>query len=430
MNCTIYLFGNFGQGITLYPNDYTKEIFKEFISRASAPTQLIIHRDGAIMNYGYIRTIENEHIFGICAQINGQHITAIKKIFEIFEDITTNIVVRGEILQLNKQGNIVSNISNFTDKLQDVNRVISYCQTELLKLSSYCHTLPNIDYSTSDSDFNNYKDTDNEQDIINSSVKNGYTFIYKKNDYDSLALSSYQSTLYFLNKENEKNKIQITELKNELNKIKLQKKQIKLVAWLFAILVGFALIMWNVISDKNKNLKLQIGEINSLTNINKDYSDSISIMNSNLNTIKDNYNKRENEFLKFKQFVGEKFPLIIDTIKIANTDSEGNIKSEYGNIIYASNSMYISPKVVYKGIISGIVELKVKFYTPDGKLSVATSAPNGYSYSDKVFVNLGENELYLSGYGNSVAGTWGSGLYKYEIWYNDICLKQITFRLY
>ena len=44
MNSTIYLFGNLGQGITLYPNDYTKNIFKEFISRANAPTQLIIHR--------------------------------------------------------------------------------------------------------------------------------------------------------------------------------------------------------------------------------------------------------------------------------------------------------------------------------------------------------------------------------------------------
>lgn len=74
MNSTVYLFGNFGQGITLYPNDYTKDIFKEFTSRANAPTQLIIHRDRSIMNYGYIRKIENGHLFGICIQINGQYL--------------------------------------------------------------------------------------------------------------------------------------------------------------------------------------------------------------------------------------------------------------------------------------------------------------------------------------------------------------------
>ena len=94
MNCSIYLFGNFGRGITLYPNDYVKDIFKEFISRVSAPTQLIIHRDGAIMNYGYIRKLENNHLFGICIQVNGQSLTTINKLFEVFEDITTNVVVR------------------------------------------------------------------------------------------------------------------------------------------------------------------------------------------------------------------------------------------------------------------------------------------------------------------------------------------------
>ena len=81
-------------------------------------------------------------------------------------------------------------------------------------------------------------------------------------------------------------------------------------------------------------------------------------------------------------------------------------------------------------MISDTVELKVKFYTPDGKLNVATSAPYGYSYSNEVYVDVGENELYLSGYGNSEEGAWQSGLYTIEVWYNDVCLKHITFRLY
>jgi len=430
MNCTIYLFGDLGQGLTLYPNDYTKNIFKEFISRASAPTQLIVHRDGSIMNYGYIRKIENGHLFGICVQINGQYLTAIKKLFELFEDITTNIVVRGDIIQLNNQGNLINTISKLTDKPQEVDRIISYCQTELAKMSLYCRTLPHIDYSTSDNDINSFKDSDSNQNIINSSVQNGYTFIYKKDDYDSLALSGYRSTLYYLNKENENNKEQIIELKNELDKVRKQKKQFKLVLCLFALFFVFVIIVMSIISDKNRNIELQVGEINSLTNANKDYRDSLSILNYELNIVENNYKTKVNEFQNYKDAVGTVFPIIIDSLKIANTYFNGETRTDYGGIIFASNSMYLRPKIVYRGLISDTVELKVKFYTPDGKLNVATSAPYGYSYSNEVYVDVGENELYLSGYGNSEEGAWQSGLYTIEVWYNDVCLKHITFRLY
>lgn len=255
MNCTIYLFGNLGQGVTLYPNDYTKDIFKEFISKANAPTQLIIHRDGAIMNYGYIRKIENEHLFGICIQINGQLVTAIKNLFEVFEDIITNIVVRGDILQLNKQGNIVSTSSNFTDKPQEVDRIIAYSQTELANLSSYCQTLPDIDYSSSDDEISNFKDSDNNQDIVNSSAKNGYTFVFKANDYDTLALNGYRSTLYSLNKENEANKRSISELHKQLSVLKRQKKQMNIVVCLVLILFIGSIIFFNTLDAKNKDIQ-------------------------------------------------------------------------------------------------------------------------------------------------------------------------------
>ena len=87
MNCTVYLFGKFGQGITSSVNDYTKSMFDQFISYSEAPTQIIIHRNGAIMNYGYVRKIANNHLFGICAQINGQYISHPQKLFEVFENI-------------------------------------------------------------------------------------------------------------------------------------------------------------------------------------------------------------------------------------------------------------------------------------------------------------------------------------------------------
>ena len=317
MNSTIYLFGNLGQGITLYPNDYTKNIFKEFISRANAPTQLIIHRDRAIMNYGYIRKIENGQLFGICVQINGQYLTAIKKLFETFEDITTNIVVRGDIIKLNNHGNLISTTSKLTDKPQEVDRIINYCQTELLKLSAFCQTLPSIDYSTSDSDINSYKDTDNNQNIINSSVKNGYTFIYKATDYDTLALSGYRSTLYSLNKENEANKRTITELDKQLSILKRQKKQMNVVVFLVLILFVGSIIFFNTLDAKNKNIQAQQETIEYQTTENsklskekKDiYDKQVALQNLNHSLIKEH------------DMLGEKFDLL--------QGEYDNLKSKY-----------------------------------------------------------------------------------------------------
>lgn len=317
MNSTIYLFGNLGQGITLYPNDYTKNIFKEFISRANAPTQLIIHRDRAIMNYGYIRKIENGQLFGICVQINGQYLTVIKKLFETFEDITTNIVVRGDIIKLNNYGNLISTTSKLTDKPQEVDRIINYCQTELLKLSSFCQTLPSIDYSTSDSDINSYKDTDNNQNIINSSVKNGYTFIYKANDFDSLALRGYRSTLYSLNKENEANKQTISELDKQLSVLKRQKKQMNVVVFLVLILFVGSIIFFNTLDAKNKNIQAQQETIEYQTTENsklskekKDiYDKQVALQNLNHSLIKEH------------DMLGEKFDLL--------QGEYDNLKSKY-----------------------------------------------------------------------------------------------------
>lgn len=254
MNCTIYLFGKLGQGITASVNDYTKNFFEEFISKANAPTQIIIHRNGDIMNYGYVRKIENDHLFGICAQINGQYLSSTNKLFEVFENIITNITVRGDILYLNRQGNLEATTSNLQNKPEEVERTIINCQQEFERLSTTCKTLPHLDYSTTDSDINYFRETDNSEVIIRTSVKNGYTFIYKNRDYDSLALSGYRSTLSTLNKENENYKKQIAEQDTKLKNLERAKKQMGAVVSLLVIMFIGSIVFFNTIEEKNANL--------------------------------------------------------------------------------------------------------------------------------------------------------------------------------
>ena len=213
-----------------------------------------------------------------------------------FEDIIANITVRGEIIRLNNQGNLIANILKLTDKTKEVERIIGYCQTELLKMSPSCLTLPNIDYSTSDSDISNFKDTDNNQKIINSSVKNGYTFIYKAYDYDTLALSGYRSTLYTLNKENEANKQKVKELDSKLSVLRRQKKQMNVVVCLVLLLFFGSIVFFNTLDEKNKNIESQQATIEHQSTENSKLTQENKLIHNSQAILQNQYSSLQKEY--------------------------------------------------------------------------------------------------------------------------------------
>ena len=139
----------------------------------------------------------------------------------------------------------------------------------------------------------------------------------------------------------------------------------------------------------------------------------------------------KSELASFKSTVTQKYPIIIHDIEIGNTYKDGSVQTEYGNRIYDYNTMYLMPKIYYTGLESGDYTLKVKWYQPDGKLSQGTSSPSGFSQSEQSYFNRGNNNTkYLRGWGNSTPGNWEYGTYWIEIWYEDVCLKAKTFRIY
>lgn len=141
------------------------------------------------------------------------------------------------------------------------------------------------------------------------------------------------------------------------------------------------------------------------------------------------YVRRELSTLRTE--VGKTFPLIIKSIEIANTDYGGDIETDYGETIYSRNTMYLSPRIKYYGVVSGGKTLKVKLYKPNGRLSTGDSSPAGYSFSRDVNIQTGANHsIELSGWGNKDRGHWGRGKYRIEIWYENSCLKSETFTIY
>ena len=93
--------------------------------------------------------------------------------------------------------------------------------------------------------------------------------------------------------------------------------------------------------------------------------------------------------------------------------------------------MYLRPRIKYTGINSGrTITLKVKWYTPDGRLSTGNSSSNGFSQSESLYVYSGSNTTTLNGWGNDTKGNWGKGTYRIEIWYEDVCLRAENFTIY
>lgn len=141
----------------------------------------------------------------------------------------------------------------------------------------------------------------------------------------------------------------------------------------------------------------------------------------------------ENEKLdSFIDEIAAEYPIIITDIKIANTYNGGDIQTDYGERIYDYNTMYLKPKVYYKGLAYGEKTFKVKLYRPNGSLSTGSSSPYGFTYSDDANItdSDGVHSFTLSGWGNSNKGHWNSGTYRIEVWYENSCLKSKTFRIH
>lgn len=136
--------------------------------------------------------------------------------------------------------------------------------------------------------------------------------------------------------------------------------------------------------------------------------------------------KAENETLKKYAL-----PIVVNNIQIGNVDYDGNIDTEYGNTIYDYKTMYLKPKISYFGVtkIGSSITLYSKFFK-NGVLSTGTSSPSGYSTSFTLTVNKGTNIAYGGGWGNKERGHWSSGQYRYELWYNGMCLKALDFTIY
>ncbi len=128
----------------------------------------------------------------------------------------------------------------------------------------------------------------------------------------------------------------------------------------------------------------------------------------------------------------KKAPIIITNIEMENHYYDGRVETGHGKRIYASQTMFLCPRITYLGKQTGNNTIKVKFYDSNGNLSRGNTSPNGYSYTFNLYSNKGKVDVASSsGWGGKEKGSWRAGQYRIEIYdKNDKLLASHNFTIY
>ena len=277
MNVTVYIFGEFNAGYSQYPDDYSSAVFKKFSANAKSTTQIAIHRDGNLIYYGYIRKLEGAKYIGLCIVLNGLMLNRIDGLFSLFENVISKLVAKGILIHFDDTGKLSTSVNKLFLKLEDLEFLTEYLRVGVNILKQDIVPLPAVNYGTSKNSTKEFTIEDNLNEIIKSSHTNGYTYIYKSRGYNTAQLNSYISVLNKTNNEKKKLQESLDALKKEHAKTLKQKKQVKVVLALFAVLLfccGSLLSLRGNLNMANDTINKQADSISTKTeeisNLNKE----------------------------------------------------------------------------------------------------------------------------------------------------------------
>jgi hypothetical protein len=374
MNVTVYLFGEFNNGYAQYPDDYTVVKFNKFYTNSKSISQIVIHREGNLMYYGYVRKLEQGRYIGFCVVINGLMLTKLEGLFSLFENAITNLVTNGQLIHFNVQGNIVTNVDKLYLNLEEIDLISDSFRNGIHRIKHSLQSLPAVSYGVSKDSVKNFSIEDSIDEIIKSSYTYGYTFVYKSKGYDTSQLNSYKGILSRLNNEKIELERRYDKLEKEHEETLKQKKQYQFVAVLFLIVLGCAIGLI-FLNDNLNNTKSELQKANKNILELKDSISSKNIKISNLEyknkAFELRYQQAENNLAEIRNLIEERQPLFI--------------KSTSFN--FSTGLLSVS----YHGFRNEFIKLQVRAYREDGYSYNSTTDVNVFYGDNNIEIYLGRN---------------------------------------
>ena len=370
---------------------------------------------------------------GFCVLLNGVMFSQIGRLFPIFENAVADLVGRGEILRFNDHGDITSSLSDLSTNQQEVERIVSVIQYQISGIEFNTTKLPPVSYGISSNESKTFSVSDTNEDVVRASGKYSYTFILKTKDFNTASITSYKGIIERLSTERDQLAQKCGELNNKYEKMAMQKKQYKKIVMLSLLIVlcGVCLFfMKDSLDSTRTDLEDARNDITQKEDMIKTREGMIVDLESSLSAERTRRRKVENEMIELKNSCRDYMPLIITDVEIANVYNDGSVETDYGGTIYSGNSMYVKPKIIYRGVKTDAnITLDVKLYTPSG-LSRGSFSPSDCSWTESFNVYSGENSQSFQGWGGPSKGHWASGKYRFEFWYGSVCLKAKTFTIF
>lgn len=438
MNFKLYIFGE-SSGYKQYPDDSVD--FKRYYRNQQTNSLLTIRRDVDLVLYVYTRRIDKakSSYLGFCLIFNGVYIKKVETVFSIFEKAYSDCILGGKLFKIGENGKIGFATDDFASQSKEIDRITEVFNDELERKGRNQFVVLPKTYKVGQGN-KTYAFTDDNTTIGNAiSYYDSVQIPYNDKDDENLDyIGQMFQQLYAENKT----------LKANYAKLNRQKKQYRWVAFLslavIASLVGLYFLNDNlsgIISNQDATInKLQMtlterdAQIVLLQDTIADDRELISQkkkelrdLSLSLDLCKDSLSETQSNL----NLVKNDFPIRISSIDIANIYSNLEIETGYGGTIYSKNTMYLQPRINYTGIDAGrSINLKVKWYMPNGALRAGDSSPTGYSQQESIYVCSGYNTKILQGWGNDNRGNWKRGTYRIEIWYENVCLKAKTFAIH
>ena len=257
--------------------------------------------------------------------------------------------------------------------------------------------------------------------------------ISKDFGYNTNSLTGYKGVVANLKNQINDSLEKYNELQNKYNELVREKKQLSYVIWLFVFLVLLGVALFFIIGNL-KETKDSLLQANTNLIAKGNCIDSLNVV---VGDLKESLNKErklkikaENNYSELKNSVASLTPILISDVKLANTNFSGDIKTEYGGVLFSSETMYIKPKVYYTTITSNKqITLTVKFYTPTG-LSKPQDSHSDYSYKHSFVVGENDISVEINSWGGNTKGFWSKGAYRIEFWNENVLLYVKRFTIY
>lgn len=293
MNCSIYFFGELGQGYTQSPDDGTRNLLETFFAKGQKGSRLSFVHEGKLAYYGYTRPLKAQGTyFGICCVFNDVFCDDYKSLFSLFEEAITYLVVEGKVLGFDESGDVVPVVERLYQASAEISRASDCIMAQLQRMESAFVKLPPVNYATASAATRVYSLDDNQWSIVEDMEKYPRVEVTKDSDVDSHALTSYSGRLNSLHSK-------VVQLEEELDKVTKQKKRTTLVVILMLVLVLAGLALYYVLVESNKrqeaikSLSVKVDDLESekqnlVTDLNR-AKDSLEVIQTGFQDLSNQY---------------------------------------------------------------------------------------------------------------------------------------------